>query len=82
MDFLNFDNFVTAATLPKFLGTAIPIVLVAMLILFVILSIVLNYHWKKYSASPVLYLKLRFSYLVGGIVFEALMIFAQALYYQ
>jgi len=81
MDFLNFDNLVQRDTIPGLLGAAIPVVLIAMMILFVVLSMVLNYHWKRYAASPVLYRRLRFSYLAGGISIITFMIIVQAMYY-
>ncbi len=57
-----------------------PIILVALAIFFLVMAIVLSYHWRKYGVGKVRAAIFMWTYLIGGIVFLSVMVTSKLSY--
>lgn len=65
----------------QFLGPSMLIGLALLSLIFIVVSIVLRYHWKKYGVSDAMMVRVERYYLIAAGVCFGIMIIALAIYY-
>jgi len=62
------------------IGFTTSVILVALVLFFLILAIVLSYHWRKYGVGRVRAAIFMWTYLIGGVIFIGAMVAAKLSY--
>ncbi len=72
---LNFSR-----NLVDIIGFTMPIIFISLIIVFLILAVILSYHWRKYGVGRLKAALFMLIYLIGGIVLVGVMAIAKLSY--
>lgn len=74
---LNFSR-----NLVDIIGFTMPIIFISLIIVFLILAVILSYHWRKYGVGRLKAALFMLIYLIGGIVLVGVMAIAKLSYWN
>lgn len=75
-----FENFLYTGSPSALIESGMPIVIASLILFFLILAVILSYHWRRYGVSRVKAAIFMWTYLIGGLVLIGIMLTAKMSY--
>lgn len=74
------ENFISGNNPSAVLEFAMPIVMIGLILFFLVLAIILGYHWRKYGVGRVKAAIFMWIYLIGGVILAGIMVTSKLSY--